>query len=518
MNRFAAPSPRAVLEWAVPGLLGIAAMGAVLVGLSQRGPVVPAAGIALIPIVAATILRPRLGVLLLILSMGYMEEFRGGIGDSHIGGDEALRSERTPFYAITLGLPSLYLPDVMVMGSLFLYFVRALLWREPVSIRLDKIGVGLLILAFALLVSIVVSLGGADPFGPEFLDLRSLGSITLPEKNVSDVARYFPVLQYKLFMILFPSYILGLFFFREDRDVEQTLTLVGLAMVGTVVLGLVRIAHDPNMVRFLTPVIFDTAGVTLLAMATFYIVGRATSNHYPPYRAIFYAILVTLMFVMILLSFRRTMWGAMALGAVVFPFVIPRHAIPRLLVICGLGFAVALLGAVSTPQGHELLQSLVARAGETNLNQSSTLYRFAITVWLVDHWADLPTFGYGLTPLWNEQVYIRFFFTSMENVHSLYMWLLLRLGPIGFLACIASIVLMIWRIVEVFRRTDDEKYRILIGVILISIVMYLFNGIFNPVYANVRHVVPLGLSLALVSRMPSILARRREAAARGKPA
>src|SRR5690242_16853270 len=83
VNRFAAPSPRAVLEWAVPGLLGIAAMGAVLVGLSQRGPVVPAAGIALIPIVAATILRPRLGVLLLILSMGYMEEFRGGIGDSH---------------------------------------------------------------------------------------------------------------------------------------------------------------------------------------------------------------------------------------------------------------------------------------------------------------------------------------------------------------------------------------------------------------------------------------------------
>lgn len=506
-------SPRSAVELAAGALLGLFAMGLVMVGLSQRGPMVPAVGIAVIPVLAAVILKPRIGVLLLILSLGVMEEFRGGIGDTNVGGDEKLRSERMPFYAITLGLPSLYIPDVMVLGTLFLYLVQLVLWRAPVHLRFDKIGVGLVILAFAVLLSVLVSLGGPDPFGDKILDLRTIGSVTLHEKNVSDVARYFPVLQYKLFTLVFPSYLLGLFFFRDDRDVEQMLTLVGLAMVATVGLGITRMAMDPGMVRQLTPVIFDTGGVALLAMATFYVVGRATSNHYPPYKAIFYAILVTLMMAMILLSFRRTMWGAIALGTLIFPFILPRHALPRLLLITGVGIALAMLFAVSTPPGQAMLQSLVARAGETNLNQSSTLYRFAIMVWLVEHGADLPMFGFGLTPLWNERVYIRFFFTSMENVHSLYMWLLLRLGPAGFLAFILAMGLVVARTIGVLRRTEDEHYRILIGVILISVVMYLFNGIFNPVYANVRHLVPLGLSLALVTRMPSILARRREAAA-----
>lgn len=512
-GRLAAADWRAALEIAIAALVGLAAMAALLLAISRRGPMVPAAAIAAIPILAAVVLRPRYGVLLIILAIGFIEEFRGGIGDTNVGGNEQLRSERTTFYSATLGLPSLYIPDVMILGTLALYLVRAVVWRSPVSFRFDKIGAGLAILALAILFSILVPLAGPDPFGDPILDLSTLGSVTLPEKNVSDVARYFPVLQYKLFLILFPSYVLGLFFFREDRDVDQMLKVLGVAMVATVALGLLRIVRDPGMVRTLTPVIFDTGGVALMAMAVFYVLGRWTSNHYPPYRAIFLATLITLLMVMILLSFRRTMWGAIALAIPLFPFILPRHAVPRLFMLIGVGIGAGLLFAVATPPGQAMLQSFIARAGETHLSQSSTLYRFAILVWLVENGADIPLFGYGLTPLWNEKVYIRVFFTSMENVHSLYLWLLLRMGPVGFLACIAAVVLIVMRIREVFRAVDDEHYRILVGVVLLSIVMYLFNGIFNPVYANVRHLVPMGLSLALVTQLPSILERRRIARA-----
>lgn len=510
-GRLAAVEWRPTLEVAAAIAVALLAIAAVLMGLSRRGPMIPALAIAAIPVVAAVFLRPRYGVMLIILCIGFIEEFRGGIGDTNVGGNEQLRSERTPFYSATLGLPSLYIPDVLILGTLALYFVRAVIWRSPVSFRFDKIGAALGLLALAVLFSILVPLAGPDPFGDLILDLRTIGSVTLPEKNVTDVARYFPVLQYKLFLILFPSYVLGLFFFREDRDVEAMLRLLGAAMVATVALGLFRILRDPGMVRTLTPVIFDTGGVALMAMAVFYVLGRWTSGHYAPYRAMFLAMLVALLMAMILLSFRRTMWGAIALAIPFFPFLLPRHAVPRLFTLIGVGIMVGIVFAIATPPGQAMLQSFIARAGETHLNQSSTLYRFAITVWLVENGSQIPLFGYGLTPLWNEKVYIRVFFTSMENVHSLYLWLLLRMGPIGFLTCIAAVVLVLLRIREVMRAVHDEKYRILVGVIFLSIVMYLFNGIFNPVYANVRHLVPLGMALALVTQLPQIVARRNAA-------
>ena len=175
---------------------------------------------------------------------------------------------------------------------------------------------------------------------------------------------------------------------------------------------------------------------------------------------------------------------------------------------CGV---LVLLG--TTPPGQALLQSLVARVGETNLNQASTLYRFALLVWLVDRFVDLPLFGYGVAPLWGEIVRIRFFVTSMENVHSLFLWILLRTGAAGFAIWSFAFYLILARVLEVFRMVDDDRDRIILGVIFLSIVMLLFNGIFNPVYANVRHIVPLGISLALVTRLPAILARTRASTA-----
>ncbi len=490
-------------QWLLAFLIGTA--GATLVvAVSSFNPLYAVAASVVIPVMAIVVVRPRLGMLLLIFLISFMEEFRGGIGDTKGGGDEALRSERLPFYSVTLGLPGLYIPDVLIGGLTFLYCVKLALWRERSPFIFDRIGVALLLIAASLFVSIVVSLARPDSFGPMVLDLSSLGSIKLPEKNVSDVARYFPILHFKLFALLFPSYLLGMFFFREERDVRQMLLMFGLAMIATIGLASYRLIRDPTIIKTLTPVVFDTGSVTFMLMTVFYCAGMWAYGRYRIAQTVVRSIFCVLLLLFILLSFRRTLWGAAAMGVVILPFLMPPSARWRLLMLGGLGMCVVMIILGATPPGQLVLQSLVSRASETNLNQSSTLYRFALLVWLVDRFDDLPLLGYGVLPLWGEIVRIRYFFISMENVHSLFLWILLRTGVIGMLVWIFALYLILSRMRAVYRAIDDDRNRIIIVVIFLSIIMLMFNGIFNPVYANVRHIVPLGVSLALISRFPAL--------------
>jgi O-Antigen ligase len=452
-----------------------------------------------IPVLAAVTLRPRFGMLLLIFAMCFIEEFPGGIGDTGIGANESERSERTAFYAATLGIPALYIPDAMIGGLLLLYLFKAMLWRDSAKFRLDKIGVALSLLGAMAVLSVVVSLWGAQPFGPPVLDLSTL-SVKFPEKNVTDVARYLAVLQYKLYFLLFPSYLLGLFFFREERDVKDMIRVLAIAMVGTILLGSYRLVLDPSAVKNLVPIIFDTASVTLMAMTIFY--SR-------PDRTVIQAVFCALLMLFIMLSFRRTLWGAIAVAALFLPLALPSRSYGRLLLLVCVAVCVALAVLAVAPGGQDVLRSVLARAGETNLDNPSTLYRYALGIFLVERIWDFPLFGYGLTPLWDQTVYFQNWTISMENVHSLYGWILLRMGIVGFLVSCLATVLILLNIREVFRRLDDERDRILVGVIFLSIVIFLFNGIFNPVYATVRLLVPMGFALALVTRLPYIVASRK---------
>jgi O-antigen ligase len=296
--------------------------------------------------------------------------------------------------------------------------------------------------------------------------------------------------------------------------------VLAVAMLGTLALGAFRLATNPEVVTKLVPVVFDTGSVALMAMTVFYIVGMWACGRYRPNQAVARMFLCLGLLLLIVLSYRRTMWGAIAVAALLVPFMLPARARGRLLLLGALGTFAGMIVLGTTPAGQALLQSVLSRAQETTLSQSSTLYRFAIVTWLFDHMGDIPLFGYGLTPLWNEIVRIRFFVTSLENVHSLYVWLLLRTGFIGFILCGVGLGLIVARIGRVFRTVrDDDQYRVIVGVVFLSIVLFLFNGIFNPVYANVRHLVPLGLSLALITNLPRIVAARRDApapAARGE--
>jgi O-antigen ligase len=451
----------------------------------------------LIPTVVAVVLMPRLGTVLFLVAISTLEEYPGGLSDQVVE-----RSARLPFYSVTLGLPAVYPPDAIIAGLLGLYWLRKLIWGRGYGLKLDLIGGALILVATSIALSILFGLTGDQPLGPEVLDLSLLGAIKLPEA----AARYIAVLQIKIFLLLFGAYVLGLVYFRSEADLRQMGMAVAFGMLATIALGAWRVYGDPSMIRKLVAVIYDTGTVTLMALAVFYVVSKWACGLYTPLQTVARVAFCALLMLLIVLSFRRTLWGAIALSTVLLPFIAPQQARARLLALMAMG--VLAIGAliVSVPGGQALLHSIVARAGETNLNDPSTLYRFSLLVWMVERFGELPLFGWGIKPLWNETVHIRWFTSNMENVHSLYFWILTRFGVVGLFAFGVALGLVVTRIVQVSRKVTRPEHKILLMVVFISIVLYLFGGIFNPVYANVRLVIPLGLGLAIVTRLPEIAA------------
>jgi O-antigen ligase len=393
----------------------------------------------------------------------------------------------------------------MIAGLLALYWLRKMLRRESFRMKIDMVGMALILIAASMLISILLGLLGDEPFGPEVLDLSLLGAIKVPEA----AARYIAVLQIKLFVLLFGAYVLGMTFFRTERDIRDMVLAVTLAMVATIGLGGWRLYSDPSMVQKLIAVIYDTGTVTLMALSVFYVISKWSCNLYTAQQTVLRAIYSVALMLLIVLSFRRTLWGAIALATLVLPFILPREGRPRLLALIALSVLLVGVALASIPGGQALVASALARAEETNLDDPSTLYRFALLVWVVDRFGELPLFGWGIKPLWNETVHIRFFTSNMENVHSLYFWILTRFGVMGLLSFGTALILVLVKMVHVARQVTRPEHKILLAVIFLSIVLYLFGGIFNPVYANVRLVVPMGLALAVVTRLPEIAAAGR---------
>jgi O-antigen ligase len=327
-----------------------------------------------------------------------------------------------------------------------------------------------------------------------------------PLKLPEPVARLIAVLQIKLFAMLFAGYLVGLLYFRRERDIRDMLRVVGAAMVLTLCLGAYRLVQDPSLVRKTIAVVYDTATVTLMALTIFYIVGKWASSYYGASRSALLAIFCAALALLILLSFRRAMWGGIAGAMLVFPMLLsgkPRANV-FMLVASSAVLAAAALGTV----GQGLVEAAMARVGETSFKDASTLYRFALAMWAVERFADLPLFGWGLKPLWNETIRIRFFLANMENVHSVYVWVLIRFGVMGVFLFGAAVAMIFARIAQVRRAVSEDSHRVLIAVVIVFILLVLFSGIFNPVYSSVRAMLPLGIALGLISRLPEIAAAR----------
>jgi O-antigen ligase len=213
------------------------------------------------------------------------------------------------------------------------------------------------------------------------------------------------------------------------------------------------------------------------------------------------AVSAVLMFY-VLISFRRTMWAAIALAFVLMLVWLPRPQRSRLLIF-GAFVTLLLLGILAlTPVGASLASSVAGRLQQTNVHDPSTLARLAIAVRVYQMFPDLPVLGFGVKPIWNEIASLGYFETSLENVHSLYYWWLLRTGYLGIIAMAVALALVasrLWR----SKNQRQPQLRVLALCLMLGYLMVLVSGIFNPVYAETRYTVLVGIGLAMTSRLLS---------------
>ena len=100
----------------------------------------------------------------------------------------------------------------------------------------------------------------------------------------------------------------------------------------------------------------------------------------------------------------------------------------------------------------------------------------------------------------------------MNLFHSLYFWLLLRTGSIGFVVAMLGFAFYLLRALAIYARSDDGQIKSLALCIFALILIFLFSGMFNPVYGEARYMAPLGVALGVMTALGRFHRLQRKAA------
>ncbi|WP_367155681.1 O-antigen ligase family protein [Methylomonas sp. HYX-M1] len=471
------------------GMLG----AAVLVAGAEKHNLL-AVGVACgLPVALLLSVQPRRLTLLFLLAILVLEEFPSGEGET------LERSTRTAFYSVSLGIPGFYAPDALLAATLAGFTIRLLLLKQSFALPLDRISLGIALLCAVLLTSTGLSVLFGSPFDAAVANV----STTMPAVN-ERAAKLIALFQFKNFSLLVFAYLLGLFFFRRRRDLDNFVHTFLAAAVIMVPIGVIRFALHPRLMAENKPLFYHSPTTWIFGLVIFYVLCLWIYRKTTPRQLLWLGILCIILSGFIFASFRRTMWGAIILAAVVLAFLIPpqqRHRYFLLIMVGIAGMGAALLFSPG------LLAAIMNRINETSVSDPSTLYRMTLFIWFHQNLADLPLMGVGFRPLWDIQARLGYFSTNLENIHSLYFWILLRLGLLGALCLLVILGLTIWEILRKLKNRRYAEYHALVICIFLALVMLLFSGIFNPVYAEVRYMILFGFSLAIISRLPQIIAQ-----------
>ncbi len=436
------------------------------------------------------VLKPRWAFAGLVIALVVLEEFPSGQGET------VERSTRTAFYAQSLGLGGLYLPDLWLALLCVLFVGYRVVQHQPLNFMVDKIGAALLMLAVIALLSITLSFVDGNPLDGGIVNETTGVSFKLNERALKLIALF----QFKLFAMLFAAYVLGLVVFNHVQHIESFCRTFFVAAAICIPIGIARMIANPTIVTSGFPLFYDSPTSWFFALFAMFTV-CAWAMDIIKGRTLFVMLCVSAALAFfVLVSFRRTMWGAIAFAAIPMLILLPSRARVKLSVILLVLGVVGLSILMLTPLRDSVLSPVLGRVEQTNIKDASTLYRLAIFVHVSETFSTIPLFGHGARPLWNEIAALGFFRTNMENVHSIFLWWFLRTGIVGVLVATFALGLVfyaLWRAA----RVANPLLRTLGIVIFLALVMFLFSGTVNPVYAQVRYVVPLGLGLALASRI-----------------
>lgn len=479
-----------------------AALGAGVGFGTSINPALPLAILFGIVAVILLVLRPRWAFALFIFALLVIEEFPS------VQGETVERSTRTAFYAKSLGLGGLYAPDLWIIALLGIFLFLRLANHRRLGIVVDQIGWALMLIAFMATLSIVLSFTDGDPFAGGIIQETTGVAININEQALKMIALF----HFKLFFMMFAAYLLTQLIIETRAHLQDLLRVCFVGALACVAVGAARIALNPGLIRQGLPLFYDSPSSWFFALFAMYTVVAWAHHLSPPRRIQMMTAISAVLMIFVLVSFRRTMWGAILLASIPLFFWLPSRARGRLVMILGVGFSLLLLIVLATPLRDVILAPVLGRVEQTNVSDVSTLYRLAIAVHIVDNFDTIPLFGHGARPLWNEIAALGFFRTNLENIHSLYWWWLLRTGLIGVLVGAIAIG-MIFRQTWKSARTPASPQLRAIGImIFLAFLMFLFSGIFNPVYAQVRYMVPVGIGLAIATRILQLAREERQGA------
>ncbi|MGQ0501823.1 MAG: O-antigen ligase family protein [Panacagrimonas sp.] len=445
----------------------------------------------LIAVIPLLILRPNAVFWAALLSILIFEEFPAGLGDV------AERANRTAFYSTSVGIPGLYMPDFLLMTAIGLAVLTILIERRPLDLPWDRVGRWLATVTVVMVVSVVMAFVRGNP-----LESSGPQSVLGTDVEINDrAARLIAFFQFKSFALVMIAYVATLLYVRDRAGLDRCIWMVGLAALIYVAMGTFRLMAHPGWVAQTIPVFFDPMSVLIFILIAFYVIAAWSQGMLSRRQTMWMGILGCFMVLFVLVSFRRTMWGAMALATVPLLVFMPGSKRTYLVVAAAaVFFAIGSLVLLS-PAGAVLIDAVSTRLGQTTSEEASTEYRLVLFRHFGEHFFDIPLFGYGPKPLWNDMITQGQFQISLENIHSLYFWLWLRLGHVGLTVFVGGVLMVLAQAWALARRSLDPQYRVLSLMMLLSILMFLFNGLFNPAYGQSRGLVVMGVSLALLSRM-----------------
>ncbi|MGQ0621113.1 MAG: O-antigen ligase family protein [Panacagrimonas sp.] len=481
---------------AAPGRTLIDLLVGILAGCALVGGFVadPKIGIALAVAVIALpflLLRPASLYWMALIGVLLVEEFPAGLGEV------TERAMRTPFYATSAVVPGLYLPDLLLSMAVGLVLLERLIGRRPLDLVWDRSAKWLVLLTATLIVSVVMAFVRENPLDIEGPQLVLGANIEINERAAKLIAFF----QFKSFSLIMLAYLATLLYVRDDAGLRLAVRVVGGCALVVAVTGTLRLLMNPQWVLQNIPLYSDSISSLMFSLIAFYVVAAWSQDMLGPTRTLWLTVLSGVMMLLLLVSFRRTMWGATVLASLPVLAFMPAHK-RNFLLLAGVVGAFVLGGAVLlSPAGAAVIEAVSNRLGQTSSEDASSEYRFVLFRYFGENFLDIPLFGHGPKPFWDALVTQGQFQISLENIHSLYFWLWLRLGHVGLAVFVIGVMLVMAQAWGLGRRALEPRYRVLALMILLYILMFLFNGLFNPAYGQSRGVLLMGVALGLLSRV-----------------
>ena len=492
------------IAWPLFGALaGVAATLALDAGLGRGA--MAMAGLCALPL--GLVFGPRLAMPAVLFAVVALEEFPSGLGEQ--GQEGVDRSTRTPFYSMSLGLGGLYAPDVLLLGAIGVVLAHAILHKRNGLLRLDAIGWTIALMMFMAGLSALLSLSGANPF----VTVIQQDDATTPYDANAQALAYIGLFQFKNYALLLAGYVGALLHVDRRSKLNDMVAAVLLGVLALYAFGIGRLIAKPSIITRADPLFYDSPSSLIFALVVFYALAGWGFGIHSWRRTLWQAAVAAVAVLFILVSYRRAMWGGIALSGLIVVAVLPRPAQVRLLVwgsVAAIGLGAAVM---ASPLGGMLLERVVSRIGATSIADTSTLYRIALFVHFLGPHSDVPLFGYGVTPLWTKFFYFSYLRFNLENVHSLYFWLYLRTGPIGFVVAMAGYAFILLRLLAIFFAARDGQFKAIAICLFTAVLITLFSGIFNPVYGEARYMLPLGLALGMATRLGQMSRLQRTGAA-----